>query len=439
MNLRAGFRLAVLAAPLLMAGAVPSSYADQPQTGIVSGSFATPLTSSMIDGTASAEWVNGAERPLTVPFGVLQMFWTQTTPSSVYLLQYGASPQPGIRHMRLGFTRPIAIGSILVRGGDQLSVLRPTAPYPGNLADDNQWLPAQRIVKGQVSTAQVDRSGYAIWLLPPGTSTRALRFTHVASPTDTNFAGGLGGVYLFSNRLVNLAPQSVVTVSSDQEWSGLLTDENHNGWNTWDNGPNFRHPVTASNPEWIVLSWPRPVSLSGLAVLWGGFNAADTQIFTGPDNVSPQSAPEGDWHSVGQPWAFHNQYPRNLGIDWMDFGKTVLTRAVRLRISAVADESHHTHLTGKTRNGTRVWLGELMALSTLQAADLHTALLPPLADNTPKPPIPVQFTLDAPGYVTLVIDDAKGNRVRNLVSDTWFRGGAQHGPVGRHRRSRAKP
>lgn len=41
----------------------------------------------------------------------------------------------------------------------------------------------------------------------------------------------------------------------------------------------------------------------------------------------------------------------------------------------------------------------------------------------PHPPIPVRFTLAEPGYVTLVIDDAAGNRVRNLVSETPFPAG----------------
>jgi len=39
--------------------------------------------------------------------------------------------------------------------------------------------------------------------------------------------------------------------------------------------------------------------------------------------------------------------------------------------------------------------------------------------------IPIAFTLDKPGVVTLVIDDAQGNRVRNLVSETPFEAG-QH-------------
>lgn len=38
-------------------------------------------------------------------------------------------------------------------------------------------------------------------------------------------------------------------------------------------------------------------------------------------------------------------------------------------------------------------------------------------------PIPIPFTLDQPGYVTLVIDDAEGKRVRNLMSETFFPAG----------------
>jgi len=38
-------------------------------------------------------------------------------------------------------------------------------------------------------------------------------------------------------------------------------------------------------------------------------------------------------------------------------------------------------------------------------------------------PIPIAFTLDKPGMVTLVIDDAQGNRVRNLISETPFEAG----------------
>lgn len=47
----------------------------------------------------------------------------------------------------------------------------------------------------------------------------------------------------------------------------------------------------------------------------------------------------------------------------------------------------------------------------------------PPAVATPEMPLPVSFTLTKPGVVTLVIDDANGNRVRNLISETPFEAG----------------
>ena len=45
------------------------------------------------------------------------------------------------------------------------------------------------------------------------------------------------------------------------------------------------------------------------------------------------------------------------------------------------------------------------------------------AGTEPHRPIPVCFTLAEPGFVTLVVEDATGQRVRNLVSHTSFPGG----------------
>jgi hypothetical protein len=47
-----------------------------------------------------------------------------------------------------------------------------------------------------------------------------------------------------------------------------------------------------------------------------------------------------------------------------------------------------------------------------------------LAAEEPRPPVPIGFTLDKPGRVTLVIEDAAGRRVRNLIADTPFEAGA---------------
>ncbi|MBD3265972.1 hypothetical protein GF373_04825 [bacterium] len=37
--------------------------------------------------------------------------------------------------------------------------------------------------------------------------------------------------------------------------------------------------------------------------------------------------------------------------------------------------------------------------------------------------IPVTFKIEQPGYVTLVIENAEGKRIRNLIQDTWFEAG----------------
>jgi hypothetical protein len=385
--------------------------------------FATPLTNAAIDNGSMAEFVDGTERPVADPAALRKTLWTATTASSsAALFSFGASSQPGVRHLRIGFKSPISVGTVLVRAGGELSVLRPNAPYPGNLADESQWIPAQRVVNQQLSTAEVDSESYALWVLPAVTQTRALRFTHVAGQTDASDAGKLGGVYLLAGRFANLGPQSIVRTSSNGNAARLLVDEKYNGWQTWDNGPTYDHPVSASRPEWIVLSWPQPVTLSGLAALWAGFNAGDAQIFSGPANVPIEDAPESDWRSVGGTWQLRSQYPIQLGVDWLEFGANVQTRAVRLHLTQVTDESHHPHLAGKTHNGDRVWLGELMALSPLQAAALKASMLS-LPTAALNPPIPVHFTLPSPAYVSLVIDDAQGNRVRNLVSDTLFPAG----------------
>jgi len=393
----------------------------QPQAG----AFATPLTAALIDDSASAEFVDGSERRLQTPAALRQLVWTRTAaPPGGAPLQFGSSPQPGPRYLRLGFTAQVPAGSVLVRGGDQLSVLRPGASYPGNLADDSQWLPAQRIAKHQLSTAEVDPGGYALWILPPGTKTRALRFTHVATQTDKNYAGILSGVYLLADRFENLGPDASVFTSANAGSAPLLVDEQYNDWHTWDNGPTFAHPVTRETPEWVTLVWPQPVSLRGLAALWAGFDAAEAQVYTGPAQSIPQAAPDTSWQSIGGSLALQNQYPHALGIDWVDFGKTVQTRAIRLRMTHITDEHHHQHLVGKTRNGNRIWLGELMAISPVESAALAAPTVAAVAAASgPTPPIPVHFTLDAPAFVTLVIDDAKGNRVRNLVSDTQFQAG----------------
>lgn len=61
--------------------------------------------------------------------------------------------------------------------------------------------------------------------------------------------------------------------------------------------------------------------------------------------------------------------------------------------------------------------------TTMRRATLLTLLLCRAAAGAQTGVAPIRFTLDKPGYVTLVIEDAQGRRVRNLISETQLPAG----------------
>ena len=173
-----------------------------------------------------------------------------------------------------------------------------------------------------------------------------------------------------------------------------------------------------------MLEWSRPVALRGLCALFAGFGACEVSAFSGPAGHHAREAADAEWTPVASFSGIDPGYPVQLWPNWMDFGKTVSTRAIRLAMTKVCVEGH-PHLHGNTKGGRRCWLGELLALTALGDAEPATVILPPVpAADVGHPPIAVTFTLKEAGVVTLVIDDASGRRVRNLVSETPFPAGA---------------
>ena len=303
-------------------------------------------------------------------------------------------------------------------------MLKPTAAYPGNVADDSQWIAAERIASGRVTTDELKKHEYAVWVLPPHTSTRALRFTHAASATDHAYAGWLGGASIMSERLVNVAPQAIAHASANDDQARLINNgSDDNTWKSWDNGKTgAAQPLSEDHPEWLTLIWPREVQLSRLATLFSGFSSADAQAFTGNAAANPLDAAESDWSTIKHFDRIENNYAMALGVSWLDLEKPATTRALRLRLTKTTTEAH-PHLHGRTNEGKRVWLGELVALQPLGVAELSTAVMPATVADTGHPPIPVRFSLKEAGQVTLVIEDATGKRVRNLISQTPFTAG----------------
>lgn len=414
--------IAVLTMVLLGAFCLPGMCAGPALTA--DSVFETPLDLRSLDAGAFAEWIDGHERRLSPAERPEQVLATSTTSPGLGI-KYGDVPEIGRRHLRIAWQRAAAVGAVLVRGGGRLSVLRPDAPYPGNLDDESQWIAAVRLKGASATREEVGDDEYGVWVLPPQMMTRALRFTHVPDVADRSYAGWLGGAVVLGQRFANVAPFATIETISNASHASLINNgRNDRMWDAWSNGKEGATDIVSpDHPESILIQWPAPVTLSGLSALWAGFGAASVEIYTGDPQRSPGDAPATDWRRIGTYTGIANQYPAALGPNWLDFGQRITTRGVRLVITKPTDETHE-HLRGKTKGGKRVWLGELMALAPLGAADPSMIAAMETVDRR-HPPIAIPFDLPAPGYVTLVIDDSQGRRVRNLVAEQYFAAGHQ--------------
>jgi hypothetical protein len=376
-----------------------------------------------------AEWVDGKERAIAGTDRAQSpqwAVWTDQSEPGHSGLKFGDVNVRGPRHLRVGFKSPVAVGSVFVSGGGRLSVLKPGAAAPGDLANEADWLPAERIESGALTQDEVAPGAYAVWTLPPGTQTRALRFSHVAEASDTSYAGTLGSALVTAERWSNLAPQAQAGASSRGEHAGRVNNNRSDSWQTWDNVEvnskaaelADRAVVSPEHPAWLVLSWPAPVKLDALNALAAGFQSADVETYTGPAGRHPRDAAETDWKAVGAFSGLKPGYPVPLWPNRLSFGQTITTRAIRLKITA-PNVGGHPHIVNNDKGGKRVWLGELMALQALGDAPLQPVKFP-VATDLPHPPIAVRFTLARAGFVTLVIEDESGKRVRNLISETPF-------------------
>ncbi len=387
--------------------------------------FAAPLAADDLDPAAFTQWLDGAEKPLDLKDGPRHVIWTRNSRPEWNGLRFSDSKQVGVRHLRIGWKDAVPVGVVLARGGGQVSVLKADAAYPGKMGDESQWVPAQRLKRAAVCRDEAGPEDIVVWVLPPKTRTRAVRFSHAPEPTDKIYAGWLGGVTLLAERFATVGAQAIAVTTHAPDRAGRINDDSNNGtWGAWENGPEgAERAVSPENPEVVTLIWAKPVALRGLCALFAGFGAGQVLAYAGPPDRHPRDAAPADWRPVATPDGLENGYPLQLWPNWIDFGKPVTTRALQLRMTKVTREGH-PHMHGNTKGGKRVWLGELLALLPLGDAALATAALPAAAaPDLGHPPIAVRFTLKEPGVVTLAIDDADGRRVRNLVGETPFPAG----------------
>ena len=231
---------------------------------------------------------------------------------------------------------------------------------------------------------------------------------------------------MLTDRYVNLAPQAQAVTRGQTEKAAHLINELSDQWDQhWANLPEAegdRAKTIVEEPESLTLAWPHPVALNGIALQFPGFTAADIDAFKGSDSAHPRDAADSDWEKITDVTGL-DLYSTLLNFNWVDFGKTVTTPGLRLRITTPIAHQTQGHLKGHDRDGKRVWLSEWLALAPLGSAALESVLPAPVATRKQASDsllIPVNFSLPEDGFVTLVIEDKDGKRVRNLIAETPF-------------------
>ena len=198
---------------LLLPSAVLVLGADGRAADAPAAAFETPVAADNLDPEAFAQAAGAGETAVALKDGPRHVLWTRDTPPEWDGVCFGESKEAGPRHLRIGFKAAVPVGAVLTRGGGALSVLKPAAGYPGKLTDDADWIPAERLKGGRVCREEVGEDEYAVWVLPPGTATRALRFTHTAAASDPSYHGWLGGAFVLARRVANVAPQATAAAA----------------------------------------------------------------------------------------------------------------------------------------------------------------------------------------------------------------------------------
>ena len=307
---------------------------------------------------------------------------------------------------RFAFTKPVPVGSVIVRGSAQkVASLKPDAPYPGDPKNPDHWITADIPPR---------QSGRSLVPLPSVVTTRAVLFI------DTRDRGNseLRSVHFSPRRLFNSTP--LAQGYGDDEYTfhpfmgSPITYSAASlvqGWNYWQNhGPSRENRITTPdvsdiNPSWFILAWDERQMLSGLWMR-DNFEKFETDIFVGSDAINPRTGTEAEWKRV-RPTAASSSDGGRL----MMFAP-VSTRGIRFRITQASDPAI---------------AAKISAIHTLiDLGDKPRPTTPPSAEA--PSPVQVKYTTEFDAEVSVVINRTDGTRVRNLIARQWRKKGEQSEP-----------
>lgn len=296
---------------------------------------------------------------------------------------------------RIAFRHELALGSVILPGAFDLSVLKPGAAYPGDPAADDHWLRVE---------ALPNQSGGRLVTLPPQTSTRALLLTE----RPWNGVSELRGLRLFGERLHNVAPSALAYSSEEytppntqfvpSPVTNLVTGQGH--WvNAGKDNTGFvpRPAVSELHPAWVMLTWQAEQTLSGLW-LRSNVEKIAVEVYTGPANVNPRAGTAEEWRRLRDVTESIAPEGERQRMHWLSF-QPVATRGVRLTFLKTSE-------------------GPIATVHGLQAVtDLRDKPVPlPSAGADEEPPLRIPYRLNADSNLSLAVLAPDGRRIRTLLA-----------------------
>ena len=290
----------------------------------------------------------------------------------------------------IAFQKAVPLGSVVFpwpagEGNLQLSVLKPDAPYPPRPDRSEDWTP-------------FESSGGPGWncvTAPPRTMTRAVRILFEPKGKADGFRR-LEGMRLLNRRFANLMPSAQVRVSSGKVSAAGEWDAERSA------------PVAPDKPGVFVMQWKTPQKICGLALKEIDGATAEIDVWQGPVTgdvplegaAHDKKSKEPGWRNAatyvqkrrnGDYGGAFNAYACYLD-GYVDFGETVETAAVRIRITEQwLDNGPEGGLCrrhdGRGEHGVHRRNSYCMWLDSRVCKIMGVAVLSPVGNDPPRDPM----------------------------------------------------
>jgi len=368
--------------------------------GVVDNGPATPagnllessVTAEDIDVKASRAYQDGVE----LPKAGMAFSGAMGLAAPVAWQMRGESGDAKDREVQfiLVLNRAVPLGTLLATDVAALSMLNPDLAAPAEGAPvTNQWraLPFNSRSGGSLKIAT----------LPPGTTVKALLLT---CRVKGDAAYGMPFIRLCKSRFCNNTPAAVANAESEYtcrpqmgspftQYAYYVTE----GYNFWQNtGPDNekripRVAVSDVAPSWFQLSWNESRKIAAI-YLEGNYKDFTLHAFRGPAGINPALGTPEEWFKL-RGWKTVDPAGRLILL-----AEPVTTRGLKLTASKLYSSD------------------KVAVISALHIyADLGNEAVPDFKPVADHPPFKIPYTVTVDGTASMVVNDAAGRRIANLL------------------------